>query len=204
MISNSNTTLEFNGTGTSNLAGGNNKNFYDVQIDAGVTATITNGDVAIAHNFTNNGTYTFSGAIKKTSFNGSNATQFLSGSGSTTFGNLTIGSSLIGAQPTILNAGAHNFTISGLASGSSTTLNFNKNSIFNGNTNTVTISTTNCTISGSGTSNFNNVHTSVGIDFGSGLSNISDTLKINNGGFVNNNGPICYGLTSSILHQWKL
>lgn len=156
-------------TGTGNLAGGSNKNFYDLQINSGATITHTSGNMTIAHDFTNNGTLNFSGTRTAT-FNGG-VTQSLSGSGSTIFNNLTISSS------STVNAGSHNITVAG------TSLDFNTGSTFNGGPSTATFSNAGTlTIGGGGTYNFG----SVTINNGTNLANPSNRNLSVSGSWTNN------------------
>ncbi|HVX27877.1 MAG TPA: T9SS type A sorting domain-containing protein [Parafilimonas sp.] len=168
------------------------KNFYDIEItsNGNVTHNSGNGNVHIAHGFTNNGVYT-EGLTYTIFFDKSGGNENLYGSGTTVFGNLTVGDGSGLSFATTLNANSHNFSITG---GS---LTFKRSSVFNGNTCTVTFSTNNAVISGSGMANFNNVITNVDLDFGSGISTINKNLVINNGSLTPNAPTYCN--TSSLI-----
>ena len=194
MSPNANTLIEFTGTG--NLAGANNKVFYDLQIDNTSTMTITNAGVDIAHDFVNNGIYTYtSGPGRLTTFKGSGVTQSLSGSptATTNFNNLTIGSNLLGASATTLNASI-DFSVNG---GS---MSFLKGSFYNGNNNTTTFSTAAATVSGPGTANFYNATTNVALNLGSGISTINNNLQLNPGGSVITNPPF-YNTAATLTYN---
>jgi hypothetical protein len=84
----------------------------------------------IANSFLNNGTFT-QDSSHTTYFDKSNATETLSGNGTTTFGNITIGGPTF-SFPTSVDAGSHSFTVSGR------TFKFSSNnSSFSGNTSTI-------------------------------------------------------------------
>lgn len=170
------------------------KNFYDIEItsNGNVTHNSGNGNVHIAHGFTNNGVYT-EGLTYTIFFDKSGGNENLYGSGITVFGNLTVGDGSGLSFATTLNANSHNFSITG---GS---LTFKRSSVFNGNTCTVTFSTNNAVISGSGMANFNNVITNVDLDFGSGISTINKNLIINNGS-ITPNAPT-YSNTSILIYN---
>ena len=144
------------------IIGSNAKNFYDLEILNGamVNHTTGGGNIHVSHSFVNNGSlventcYTFF-------FDKSNATESMSGTGTTVFGKLSIGDAGF-SFPTIFNCSA-DFTITG---GS---MSFNKSSIYNGINNTVIFSTTGSTVSGSGTANFYNTATNVGLNLGNGI-----------------------------------
>ncbi|MBI3414065.1 MAG: HYR domain-containing protein, partial [Verrucomicrobia bacterium] len=117
-------TSSFVFSGSGNLAGGVGKNFYDIQINNTVTTTLSSGNVTVAHNFVNNGTYTFSGVTTKTTtFNGTTA---LTGTGSFNFSSLTISGTLTSISGTINVAG--DWTNNGTFTHNSGTVNLNGSS----------------------------------------------------------------------------
>ena len=165
-------TIEF--VSTSSLSGSTQKVFYDIQIDNGATVTLSGSTVSIGHNFINNGTFT-ANAGHTVTFNGG-ITQTLSGTGTTTFDDLTIGSTSFGSSSTTFNA-SQNFTIAG------SNFKFNapigQTATFNGS-NTVTI-TTAATItkssSGEAAINFNNLTTNGNITEGANIT-VSGQLNL--------------------------
>ncbi len=195
MSPNANTLVEFTGAG--NLAGANNKVFYDLQIDNTSTMTITSASVDIAHNFVNNGIYTYTlGPGRLTAFNGKTGVpQTLSGlsTATTNLWNLAIGNNLLGASATTLIASS-DFVVNG---GSMT---FLIGSIYNGSNNTATFSTTPAVISGSGTANFYNATTDVGLNPGSGIATINNSLTINTNGSIVTNAPV-YGSAATLIYN---
>ena len=179
----------------STLEGTGAKNFYDLQINVGANVsdlTASAGNTHIAHSFTNNGSFT-QDASHIIYFDKSNATETFTGTGSATFGKLTIGDGSGASLATTLNASA-DFTITG---GS---LMFFHNSVYNGNNNTATFLNAAATIIGSGIANFNNATANVAVNFGSGISTINGNLKINNGGSVITNAPN-YGSASTLTYN---
>ncbi|HEX5151074.1 MAG TPA: hypothetical protein VFW07_06475 [Parafilimonas sp.] len=176
-----------------NIIGSNAKNFHDLEIlnSASVNHTTGSGNIHVSNSFVNNGSlventaYTFF-------FDKSNVTESMSGTGTTVFGKLVIGDAGF-SFPTILNCSA-DFAITG---GS---VSFNKNSIYNGISNTVVFSTTAATVSGSGTANFYNVAINTGVNLGSGISVINKTLVINSGGFITVSSPF-YGSSSTLIYN---
>lgn len=194
MKSNANTLIEFTGTGR--LAGTNDKSFYDLQIDNTSAMTITSGGVSINHDFVNNGTYTYSGAARLTTFGGSGITQSMSGStGSTTiFGKLVIGDNHNLSLPIIL-AASNNYTIQG---GS---LSLSHSSTLNNTGNTVTFTSAPAVILGPGKINFYNATTNVSLDPGANISTVNNNLLINPGGSIINNAPNYNGTTSTLIYN---
>ncbi|HWC57485.1 MAG TPA: T9SS type A sorting domain-containing protein, partial [Candidatus Paceibacterota bacterium] len=127
------------------MLGINAKNFYNLQINAGahITYSVTGASgMHIANSYVNNGTFVQLNSLT-TYFDQAGATETMSGSGTTTFGSLGIGSSAIGAAATTVNEGTHNFTVSG------TDFKFYSTaSTFDGGTGIVTFSgTANCVLS---------------------------------------------------------
>ncbi len=154
-------TIVFTGNSGS-MTGSHSKNFYNLQINSGsnVTNGSGSGNIHVSNSFTNNGTFAdYSGNTFY--FDESAANETLSGSGSTTFGNLTIGLGTF-SSPTKLDVST-GFTIMGAA------LTFGSNgSSLIASSGTATFSTNDCTIQNqsgiSGTSaNFNNLSASVNI-----------------------------------------
>lgn len=126
-------TFIFTGSAGS-IIGSNSKNFYNLQINSGANITHTSGggNVHIDNSYTNNGSYT-EGPTYTTYFDKNSGTTSLSGSGTTTFGNVTIGQSGIIGAGTTLNSNNHSFTVNGTA------FTFNhSSSTFNGGSSTVT------------------------------------------------------------------
>jgi hypothetical protein len=163
-------TIIFTGSSGS-MAGVGAKKFNHLQIDNG--AAISNssgGNITINGNFTNNGTFLQNSTLT-TTFGGTS--QGLSGSGSTTFGNITIQSTAT------VNAGSHNITITGVS--------FTANGTFNGGSATVTFDgATTLNAGSSGVFGFNNII----INSGKSLSN---TKNFNITGTWTNNGTYTPG-----------
>ena len=195
MKPNVNTTIEFTGNG--NLDGDNNKAFYDLQIDNTSQMTIVDGAVTIDHNFVNNGTYTYSGSSKQTTFSGSGVIQSFSGivGSSTIFGTLVVGDNHPFSTGITLNA-SNDYTIQGgsISLSHSSTLNNTGNTVsFSGFA--ATISTT-----GAGIAYFHDAVTNVSLNPGSGISTFNNYLQINPGGFIAVNPPN-YGETATLIYN---
>lgn len=180
------------------LEGSSAKRFYNLQINPGASLsdlTSTAGDTHITNSFINDGIFKQHNS-HTTYFDKSGATENISGSGTTTFGNIVIGKSGTGSG-TILNANAHNFSVSGTA------FTFNhSNCVFNGGTGTVTCNGVSCLIgnsSGSVTGTIASFYsvkilntTSLGIDAtvtGPLIINAGNALAIN-GNILSLNGTI--------------
>ncbi|MGN6214296.1 T9SS type A sorting domain-containing protein [Parafilimonas sp.] len=191
-----NTTIEFMGTG--NLDGVNNKAFYDLQIDNTSQMTIVGGAVTIDHNFVNNGTYTYSGSSKQTTFSGSGGViQSFSGivGSSTIFGTLVVGDNHPFSTGITLNA-SNDYTIQGgsISLSHSSTLNNTGNTVsFSGSA--ATISTT-----GDGIAYFHDAVTNVSLNPGSGISTFNNYLQINPGGAIAVNSPN-YGGAATLIYN---
>jgi hypothetical protein len=129
------------------IAGATAKNFVNLTISgSGVTTDANSGTVNITGSYNNSGTFTSNPA---TTINfKAGAAQTLSGIGTSSFGNFTVSSN---TTNTTVNAGSHNFSITG------DTFDVASNQIFNGQTNTVTFAggATPTVIGGPGTYNFN-------------------------------------------------
>ncbi len=132
-------TIIFTGTPLpGSIGGGRNKNFYNFQINPGANITDltpSDGNTTVADSFTNNGSFSqyYAHTI---SFNKSGATETISGTGTSVFGNLTIGGPVLSFATTV-NSGSHNFTITG------SSFQFNsKNSILNNTSGLVTFNAT--------------------------------------------------------------
>ncbi|HYK46009.1 MAG TPA: hypothetical protein VEV83_12610, partial [Parafilimonas sp.] len=191
------------------IAGSGTKRFYNFQINAGANVSdlvASAGDTHIANSFLNNGTFT-QDSSHTTYFDKSNASESLSGIGTTTFGNITIGGPTF-SFPTSLDAGSHSFTVCGRMFKFSS-----NNSSFTGNTSTINFALSAagvCTIKNgggvSGTSaTFYNVSISsgsvaTGVDFGNGLSTIKNNLTINSLGYVTSNAPK-YSSSSTLIYN---
>lgn len=159
------------------INGGNAKNFYNLQFNSG--ASVSNagsGNIFISGSYTNNGTFT-QPATRTTTFNGS-GTIALSGSGTTTFGILSIT-----PAATTVNAGSHNISIVGATMTATGT--------FNGNTGTVTIATAGTTTLAGSNNNFLFNH--VIINSGSILSNTTNNRNFKFSGNWTNNGTYSPG-----------
>ena len=167
-------TIIFTGASGS-MAGGNAKNFYNLQINNGATITQTSGtSVTVANSYINNGTF-----LQNTSRNITFQTnsQTLSGNGTSTFGEVIISNAIT------LNAGAHNFSVSG---GSIDITN--ASGIFNGGNATVTFSGNTSFGTGNGTYNFNNIIIS------GTLSDATNNKNFNVAGNWTNNGTYTKGI----------
>ncbi len=139
------------GTGTftftgnpGSITGASAKTFNNLVINAGANVSnATGGNLTVKANFTNNGTFTQAAGIS-TTFDNTNATHNFAGGGATTFGSVVINAG------TAIDAGSHNFSVSGA--------NFTVTGNFVGNTGTVTfIGTIAQTMDGTGAKNFNNL-----------------------------------------------
>ncbi len=95
-------TIIFTGSAGS-IIGSSAKNFYNLQInsDANISHTSGRGNIHIDNSFLNNGTFTEATA-RTFFFDKSGATETMSGTGATTFGNLTVGGTGL-SLPTTLN-----------------------------------------------------------------------------------------------------
>ncbi|SFQ25110.1 YDG domain-containing protein [Parafilimonas terrae] len=189
-----NTTIEFTGNG--NLDGGNNKAFYDLQIDNTSHMTIVDGAVTIDHNFVNNGTYTYSGSSKQTTFSGSSGVlQSFSGvaGSSTTFGALVVGDNHP-LSTGITLAATNNYTIQG---GS---ISLSHSSTLNNTGNTVTFSNVAATVFGPGNAYFHDAITNVSLNPGSDISTFNNYLQINTGGSLAVNSPK-YGPAATLIYN---
>ncbi|HYR75689.1 MAG TPA: Calx-beta domain-containing protein [Pyrinomonadaceae bacterium] len=169
-------TIIFTGAAGS-IAGGSSKTFYNLQINSGASITQASGtgNVTINNNFANDGTFSQNSTLS-TTFAGSSVTHSLSGTGTTTFGTVTINGT------NTVNAGSHNFTVGGSSFGVTGT--------FNGGTGTVSFNAT-TSLSGAGNFNFNNL--TIG---GTGnLTSTTGTINVsgnwsNSGSFSHNNGTV--------------
>src|SRR6185503_5575993 len=141
------------------IAGSAGKNFFNLQINNGasITQAASTGNVTIGNNYTNNGTFNQDTSIT-TSFAGT--AQSLSGTGSTTFGSVTV------QGTSTLNAGSHNFTIAG-------TFSVSSGGTFTGSTATVTFAGSSVMGSGTGTYNF------FGVTISGTLSNTTNNKSFN-------------------------
>ena len=136
-------TIIFTGTAAS-LQGNSTKDFYNLEIINGAVLTQTAGtNVNVSNSYKNNGTFIQS-STRSITFQ--TVSQTLSGSGASTFGNVTVSGAII------LNAGTHDFSVQGT---------FNLSGVsgtFNGGSAKVTFSGSAASLgSGPGTINFNNV-----------------------------------------------
>ncbi len=204
-------TVTFTGNACS-MIGSSAKNFYNLQINLGASVTHNSGggNIHIANSFINSGilsegpSYTFF-------FDQAGSAETMSGSGATTFGNLTIGVAGFGS-PTSLNTGSSNFTISG------SHLQFDHSGSAFTSSGTVTFALTASGIdsvrnssSVNGTSaSFANVQVSTplstlktSIDFGSTISTINTGLTINKNGSIINNAPV-YGSAATLIYNTSL
>jgi hypothetical protein len=184
-------TSTFTFTGTSGtIAGNSTKRFYDLLIDSG--ANITNssgGNLEIAHDFTNNGTFT---SDRTCTFSNDTTSHSLSGSGTTTLGSVTVQGS------TTLSAGSHSFYVTG------SSFQVSSNGTFNGGSATVifgdpSASGGSTTVSGGGTIGFNNI----AVDTGDTLVGHSTNMNVagnwtNNGTFTHNSGKVTFNGTTTI------
>lgn len=161
MTQNTTSTVIFTGNSGS-INGGASSYFYNLQINSGanITQNTIGVNVHVTNSFLNTGTFSqYSGNTFY--FEKSGATETFSGTGSASFGNLTIGLGSL-SFPTKLNVST-NFTIKGTA------LSFGSNgSSVVASTGTATFSTNDCSIKNqtniTGTSvTFNNLTTNVNI-----------------------------------------
>jgi hypothetical protein len=158
------------------IDGGSAKNFNNLSINAGanVSTTASAGNISINGVFTNENNGVFSQNSAQTTFFGGSS-QSLTGTGSTTFGNVTIQST------STVNAGSHNFTVGG-------TFSVSSGGTFNGGTGTVSFAGTSSMGSGAGTYNFNNLTIVSGT-----LSNNTNNKNFNVIGDWTNNGTYTAG-----------
>lgn len=169
-------TVIFTGSAGS-IIGTSAKNFYNLQINNGASIlhTTSIGNIHVDNSFINNGSFTESSSFTFY-FDKSGATETFSGTGSTTFGNLTVGLGTFSSSTT-LNCQA-NFAISGTA------LSFgSNNSSLICSAGTTTFTTNDCVIKNqssiSGTSAiFNNLISNVNINQ-SDVSNVTITNACN-------------------------
>ncbi len=179
-------TITFTGAPGS-ITGANAKTFYNLVIDSGANITNDAGNLTIRRDFTNNGTFTQSSTIS-TTFDNTSTTHTLAGSGSTTFGSVSI------AGGTTVNAGSHNITVCG------SSFSVSNGGAFNGGTATVTIDGTTA-LNNAGAYNFN----SVTINAGRSLSNPNNrNFSVsgnwtNNGTFSSGTGTVTFNGTSQTL-----
>lgn len=166
-------TIIFTGASGS-ISGSGAKDFYNLQINSGATISATAGSITINNSFLNNGTFAQTAGLS-TSFKNM---QTLTGSGTTTFGDLTVMSN------STLNAGTHSFTVDG---GS-----FSVSSLgtFNGGNATVSFSGSSSIGNGAGTAiNFNNI----AINSTATLSNKTNNKNFNVLGNWTNSGTYTAG-----------
>ncbi len=186
-------TINFIGA-TGAILGVASKNFYNLSINTGTIVTddvSSTGLIHVSNSFINNGT--FSQTTTHTFyFDKSGATESFSGTGSTTLWKLVVGDPSGFSLPTILNCNS-SFTLTG------GNIMFYRGSIYNGNNNTVTFSTNNASISGTGTANFYDVITNVQFNPGN-TSAINNSLTINDNGSVITNAPT-YSNTSILIYN---
>ncbi|HYK76556.1 MAG TPA: G8 domain-containing protein, partial [Daejeonella sp.] len=169
-------TFIFNGSNGS-ITGANAKNFYKLQINNGASIAVNGGTLNISNSFINNGA--FNQSAGNTTFNNN---QTLTGTGTTTFGGLTVQSG------SFLNAGTHNFTING---GS---LSASSGGTFNGGTATVAFTGASSIGNGTGTINFNN------LTIGSGTLSNSTNKNFSLSGNWTNNGTYTAGAETITLN----
>ena len=172
----STSTVTFTG-GSGSITGVRAKEFYNLGIGTG--ASISNssgGNTTIKKDFTNSGTFAQDSGLT-TTFDAT-GTHNLSGSGTTTFGNITIQGGVT------VNAGSHNFSVTG----SSFNIT-NANGVFNGGTATVTFNGSTTLGSGAGTINFNNVT----INATKSLTNTTNNKNFGVSGNWTNNGTYTAG-----------
>ncbi|MBV9963777.1 MAG: T9SS type A sorting domain-containing protein [Parafilimonas sp.] len=190
-------TFIFNGLSPSfstTIEGVGSKYFYNLQINSGTTLsdlTASAGNTHIANGFLNNGAFT-QNASHTTFFDKSAATETFTGIGTTTLGKLVIGDGAGLSIATTLNSSA-SFTITG---GS---MNFFHSSIYNGSNNTATFSTTNATVTGTGTANFFNATANKDVNFGA-ISTIYGNLTLNDNGSVSA-VPVYSGSLSALTYN---
>ncbi|MEP6748596.1 MAG: PKD-like domain-containing protein [Bacteroidota bacterium] len=197
----SNFTMIFTGVNGS-ITGASSKYFGQLQINSGASiSNLSGGDLHISYGFSNNGGNFTQDNLITTYFDNKNTSpEALNSSGTyaTQFGNIGIGYTGTGLPVTTLNA-TGDFSITG---GS---MMFYKNSIYNGNNNTVTFSTTSPSkIDGTGTANFSRAITNVSLDVAAVStvsSTIKDTLRINTGGNIINNHSPLYANTATLVYQ---
>ncbi len=194
MMEGTSTVVLTGGAGT--IIGSAAKDFYNLQINSGaiITHATGGGYIHVRNSFINNGSLTENTGYT-CYFDNAGATETFSGTGTTNFGNLTIGKSGF-SSATTLNCSA-SFTITG---GSFTFFN---SSIYNGNNNTATFSTGSATVSGSGTASFYNAVTNVALNPGSGISTINNNLIINTNGSIATNRPM-YGSAATLIYNTTL
>ncbi len=182
--------VSFIGT-PSSILGAGKKVFYDLVIVGGATVNHTSGtgDIYVHHDMTNNGTFS-EGASQRLHFDEevdySTTVHTLSGSGTTTFGNLQVWTD------DTLNVGTHNLSIVG------SEFWISAGSTFNGDSATVTFknTTVGTDLRGAGTYNFNHVLIDSGaILLGVDTATNNKTFYVagnwtNNGTYTHNNGKV--------------
>ncbi|MCA9870509.1 MAG: hypothetical protein KC487_09070, partial [Anaerolineae bacterium] len=163
------------------IVGSGSKDFYVLEVVQGASISHSGGSLTIRGSFTNNGTFTQESSLS--TFFSQSASILLSGSGSTTFGKVTV------QGGTTLNAGSHDHTVTG------NTWQVSTNGTFNGDTATVIFHGA-TSIAGAGNHRFNNVV----IGPGNTLSNLDTSRPISIKGDWTNNGTYTAGTETVTLN----
>ena len=178
-------TIIFIGT-TASLQGNSTKDFYNLEIGNSAALTQTAGaNININNSYKNNGTFTQNNTRTITF---QTASQTLSGSGVSTFGNITVAGTIT------LNAGTHDFSVLG-------TFNISGGSgMFNGaNATTIFSGATAALGSGPGTFNFNNITITGVLSNPSGKNFSIAGNWLNNGSYTAGNETITFTGSSQTI-----
>jgi len=178
-------TIIFIGT-TASLQGNSTKDFYNLEIGNSAALTQTAGaNININNSYKNNGTFTQNNTRTITF---QTASQTLSGSGVSTFGNITVAGTIT------LNAGTHDFSVLG-------TFNIpGASGIFNGGSAKTTFAgSTSALGAGPGTINFNNITINGTLSNANNKSFGITGNWLNNGSYNAGNETITFNGSSQII-----
>jgi hypothetical protein len=178
-------TIIFTGSSAS-LQGSSTKDFYNLEISSGAVLTQTAGtNINVNNSYKNNGTFIQTNSRTITF---QTISQTLSGTGASTFGNVTVSGAIT------LNAGTHDFSVLG-------TFNISGASgMFNGaNATTIFSGATAALGSGPGTFNFNNITITGVLSNASGKNFSIAGNWLNNGSYTAGNETITFNGSSQTI-----